>query len=644
MAKIINIDFESLIENGTEFQALKKELISCAQQSLTGITNFVVNFEETPLIDSFLNACYKNNELYNETIHIDAVELQHGAPGKMRAYKYLDELIYGEIETIVDPDLGIPIPQSDPQTGKRKRKPNGFVNRKIALTNTFKDKLLIIRNIDYSLDFCEETPGDVSSKAVELFDVFRDAKIRRKCRLLLISNKKLNLPFQVRTVEMKPVDEYCAQHIVQSFENLYENNNYEINFSTAQKEQICRKLSGLTYTEASDVFAYALSSSAYNNKVNTLKVLKKLRQIINKKFMEKGFGLQQLTARPWEDYICPEESSFTWDVKKLLRDFNEIKDLRAKVEEKVEAGEDETFLLETIEKIQNRIPHVMVLFGKGGVGKSAMPVHLAGLLGFDVWDFNINALHSKWVGESSNQARDSIKSIMSTSHVIIRIDEYDRAMGSSGNSSEGMHSAHKQVESEFMAWLQNGQEENEFIKKNIFVVMTTNHKDSITGPMLRSGRVDLVIDIDNFDSKSMEETLRTSARRMNNRGVKVLGFKDELELQNAIDSLDLNVISELCMLKGFTVRDIETLIVEMASYKYYHDKGQEGLAWTTENFTKVLENSSGTMKEDDSTGELVLGDREVFSKKKKQIDVQGFLDFGDSNENVNEELGFIELT
>ena len=50
-----------------------------------------------------------------------------------------------------------------------------------------------------------------------------------------------------------------------------------------------------------------------------------------------------------------------------------------------------------------------------------------------------------------------------------------------------------------MNWLQNSQEENLFVKNNIFVIMTTNHKDNITGPLLRSGRADLVIDIDNFD-------------------------------------------------------------------------------------------------------------------------------------------------
>ena len=115
--------------------------------------------------------------------------------------------------------------------------------------------------------------------------------------------------------------------------------------------------------------------------------------------------------------------------------------------------------------------------------------------------------------------RETLAKVTNASHIIVRIDEYDRAIGASGQSGQGMHEAHKQVEAEFMNWLQNSQEEGVFNKQNIILVLTTNHKENITGPLLRSGQSDLVIDIDNFDSKSMLETFKTAARRMKNRGV-----------------------------------------------------------------------------------------------------------------------------
>ena len=239
---------------------------------------------------------------------------------------------------------------------------------------------------------------------------------------------------------------------------------------------------------------------------------------------------------------------------------------------------------------------------------SAFPVHLAGLLEFDVWDFNINECHSKWVGEGSEKMRETLKKLTKSSHLIVRIDEYDRAMGSTGESGGGMHEAHKQVESEFMNWLQNSQEENVFVKQNIFIVMTTNHKENITGPMLRSGRADLVIDIDNFDTKSMKEAFVSAARRMTNRGFKVVGFKNQKLLEEAINKLNLDKLAETAMVKGFTVRDVDVFISEMSAHYYYFKKGNDGFDWTTENFMKVLSKSQGSIK-DTTTGELVLGDR-----------------------------------
>jgi SpoVK/Ycf46/Vps4 family AAA+-type ATPase len=172
--------------------------------------------------------------------------------------------------------------------------------------------------------------------------------------------------------------------------------------------------------------------------------------------------------------------------------------------------------------------------------------------------------------------------------------------------------------------------------------MTTNHVENITGPMLRSGRADLVIDIGNFDSQSMMETFKTCARRMYNRGVSVVGFKNQEELQKAIDGLDLEKLAEIAMTKKFTVRDIEMLIIDMGAYKYYFEKygDERGIPWTTEAFVKVLENSEGSVK-GASTGELKLGDRDYWKEDPEDIQVE-FEDSVTDVDKLKETKGFQE--
>ena len=629
------IDLKSLIQQSKNFQRLKNELLVSTRLSLTGITNLVVNYEDPFVVDTFLRDCFKLQDLYNNTIDIDAIELQKGAPGSGNSSHWIDELIYGTYETESKPEnADIPEIKVDPQTGKRKRLPNGFVSRKVVQKpSDFKDKLLIIKNVDYCLDFCQ-SPGSIDARALWIFDNFRNVNVRKTCRLLLITNKPLVFPFKVMTVTLHPVDSDEANHVINSFISTYKNKNYTVSITKSQREQMVRKLSGLTYTQAGDALGSAIpwSETAPGSKnISGALVLKKLRAKINQNFMEDGFGLTHLNPRPWEDYICPESSNFTYDVKKIMRDFKEIERLRTAAESAVKTGKDDDQYSNTIEAIQIRMPHIFVLYGKGGVGKSAFPIHLAGLLDFDVWDFNVNAIHSKWIGEGSKQMRETLKKITSTSHLIVRVDEYDRAMGASGESGDGMHEAHKQVESEFMNWLQNCQEDSLFVKNNIIVVLTTNHKENITGPLLRSGRADLVIDIDNFDAKSMKETFMTSARRMTNRGIKVLGYYTQDSLHKAIEKLDLDKLSELCTIKGFTVRDVETLIMEMAAHDYYYKLTGKGLQWNTETFLEVLENSQGSVR-DSSTGELVLGDRQILMRqdskeKEKDSHQQGNFDF-----------------
>jgi len=649
-----NLSYETLVENSKKFQDLKRECKVAVRLSLTGITNLIVGYEDPCLVDSFLKTCFKSSELYNETFDIDAVELQRGYPGRGMASSYLENLIFGECEETSTTTQGVEgkTPKTDPQSGRRKRKLNGFVNRKEVITGEFKDRLLVIKNIDYCLDFCAQKPGQVDARNLWIFDNFRNPSIKMGCRILLVTNEPIQFPFKVRVLRFDPVDDYEAGHIIDSFIQLYTDGGYKISLNDTQRKQIVRKLSGLTYTESADAFAEALSCKAETSigskQIDPSKVVRNLREKVNRNLMENASGLTHLSPKPWSDYICPENSNFTFDVKKIVRDFEEINRLKEKKKDVLKSNGDNAQVSKDIDSIRSRMPHVIVLYGKGGVGKSAFPVHFAGLLDFDVWDFNIAASHSKWVGEGPERMREALRKISKASHVVVRIDEYDRAMGSTAASGQGMHEAHKQVESEFMNWLQNSQEDNMFSKNDIFLVLTTNHKENITGPLLRSGRADLVIDINEFDEKSMKQTFVSAARRMKNRGVVApIGYASFDNFAKAIDKLDLDKIVPLASKKGFTVRDVDTLLIEMATHDYYFKKNISGIPmipWTTEAFVKVLENSTGSTCDDD-TGELVLGDRFFDQETKKaEEDPQKEFAFADDYTSKFELKKFTDVT
>jgi len=971
-----NLSYEILVENSKKFQELKRDCKLGVRLSLTGITNLVVNYEDPCLVDMFLKTCFKLSKLYKETYDIDAVELQKGSPGRGMASSYLEALIFGSCdEQDSGHGLDVKVPKTDAQTGKRKRKMDGFVNRKEVLTGDFKDRLLIIKNLDYCMDFCGQKPGQVDARNLWIFDNFRNPSVKLGCRILLITNEPLQFPFKIRTLKFDPVDEYEAQHIIESFVQLYTDGGYNVKFNESQKKQVVRKLCGLTYTEAADAFSESLSNRTETNKeIDASKVVKNLREKVNRNLMEDAVGLSHLTPKPWGDYICSENSNFTFDVKKIVRDFDEINRLKEEEKKILQNKEDTADIVRDMDAIRSRMPHVIILYGKGGVGKclgrgtpivmydgsvksaedvvigdllmgpdskprkvlstnkgvgplyrviqkngdsyvcndahilslqnaqkssdnkvifisaedfckknkkwkkyhngwktgvefpqknipidaywfglwlgdgtalkpaitifdkdveiyqwlekwaddnglfirkethkdsprtktwnfsprqgsgycnnkikmalrslgvlddkhipkeylinsrenrlkllaglidsdgyktktgsiqftnvnkrlaldtlflvrslglksfwsegykgikslnykvkaytvtiggnlswipiklprkmghdnpqkktlkcgisvsligdgeyfgftvngdhqfllgdftvthnSAFPVHFAGLLDFDAWDFNINASHSKWVGEGSENMRKALAKVSKASHVVIRIDEYDRSIGSTAASGQGMHEAHKQVESEFMNWLQNSQEDSLFAKNDIFIVLTTNHKENITGPLLRSGRADLVIDINEFDDKSMKEAFLSAPRRMKNRGLlPPIGYKNIDDLLKDIQSLDLDKLVPLASQKGFTVRDVDILIIEMATHNYYFKQNKKGIPWNTEMFVKVLEQSTGSTKGED-TSELILGDRFLMdSEKKKEEDPQA--EFGFTKEYTN---------
>lgn len=642
------VPIKDIVDHSKTLNSFIQEIIVATKLTPTGIVNIVVGHEEKDIVRTVLRKAFKVSEIWEQAWDLDAYELQLGKPGSGKAAARIDEKLFGTVKMKkADPKdpSSQPYQEVDVTTGTRVRNRDGLVNR-VELNSTESpttEKTMILHNLDTCLDFCGlDQAGDIDLRYGQMFVTYTDKNIRNHTRLVLITSVPLSfksrggksLPFPCTKLEFPKITEIESKNIIHDYIHLFTKRattQYEMNMTKLQEEQAIRKLVGLTYTQACEIVGFALIASKKEDgsndpkktkKLIAAKFLKELRNRINGLYLRDAKGITVLDARPWDDYVLPESSNFTYHVQTALRDFREIAEVRQElsIKQAKNASISEIEELEQrIEALENNIPHTMLLYGKGGVGKSAFPVHYAGLLGYDVIDFNINAMHSKWIGEGGENIRKALDSISKTTHLVIRIDEYDRGMGSTDSNGSGMHEAHKQVEMEIMNWLANSCEQNLFRKNKVILVMTTNHKENLTGPLIRSGRMDLAIDISSFDPKAMLTTLKSAARRMYNRGVIALGFKSPEEFQKAIDSLDTMQIATLLTSKRFTVRDVEMLLLRMARHRYYKNKyGNEGIEWNTNSFVKVLEYSEGSVK-DDTTGELIIGDDQYIKELSGQV-------------------------
>lgn len=258
-----DLSYGVLVKKSPALQYAKKDCQLATRLSMTGITNLVVHYEDPMLVTFFLEECFAASELYDGVYGFDAVELQRGEAGGNHAARYLDNLIFGSCQEIsMSPN--IILPSMNILNGNRVRNRNGFVNRREvikedALKNV-KDRTLIIKNIDYCMDFCSRVPGVIEPRNLQIFDKFRDPSIKMGCRMFLVSNEPLRFPFSIRAVNFPTVDDYMADHIVRSFIQMYSQSGYTVNISDVEKKKIVRKLKGLTYSAAGDTLGSIMSA------------------------------------------------------------------------------------------------------------------------------------------------------------------------------------------------------------------------------------------------------------------------------------------------------------------------------------------------------------------------------------------------
>ena len=152
-------------------------------------------------------------------------------------------------------------------------------------------------------------------------------------------------------------------------------------------------------------------------------------------------------------------------------------------------------------------PKGVLLYGPPGTGKTLIAKAVASESESNFISIKGPELLSKWVGESEKAIREVFRKARLASPCIIFFDEIDSMAPRRGSSSD--NPVTERVISQFLTEI-DGME----LLKDVMVLAATNRPDLIDSALLRPGRFDRLIKIDEPDQKAREEILKIYVKNM----------------------------------------------------------------------------------------------------------------------------------
>lgn len=129
-------------------------------------------------------------------------------------------------------------------------------------------------------------------------------------------------------------------------------------------------------------------------------------------------------------------------------------------------------------------PRGLLLLGVQGCGKSLAAKAIAGIWGVPLLRFDFGALYDKYIGESENNLRASLKTAQVMSPCVLWVDEIEK--GISGGNDDGTA---KRILGALLTWLAEN-------KSHVFVVATANNIEDLPPELIRKGRLDEIFFVD----------------------------------------------------------------------------------------------------------------------------------------------------
>lgn len=241
-------------------------------------------------------------------------------------------------------------------------------------------------------------------------------------------------------------------------------------------------------------------------------------------------------------------------------------DVAGAEEAKEELAEIVEFLKEPEKFIRlgARIPKGVLMIGPPGTGKTLMARAVAGEAGVPFFSISGSEFVEMFVGVGASRVRDLFERAKAESPSIIFVDEIDAVGRHRGAGLGGGHDEREQTLNQILVEM-DGFETG----TNVIIIAATNRPDILDPALLRPGRFDRKVTMDNPDIGGRLEILRVHAKG-----------------KPLASDADLNSIAKIT--PGFSGADLENLINEAAILTARRNKKTIGMSELQESMERVV--------------------------------------------------------
>lgn len=233
-----------------------------------------------------------------------------------------------------------------------------------------------------------------------------------------------------------------------------------------------------------------------------------------------------------------------------LKDKTTFKDVAGVKEAKEE-------LLEIVDFLKNpkkfinlgaKIPKGVLLVGPPGTGKTLLAKAVSGEAGVPFFNISGSEFVEMFVGVGASRVRDLFRKAKKSAPCIVFIDELDAVGRQRGAGVGGSNDEREQTLNQILVEMDGFD-----LNSNIIVIGATNRPDVLDSALLRPGRFDRRVVLDNPDIKDREEILKVHAK-------------------NKPLSKDVDLKKIAARTPGFTGADLANLLNEAAILTARHNK------------------------------------------------------------------------